>query len=79
MSEMFCFQCEQTANGSGCTGPRGICTKEPEVAALQDHLMHGVQSLALFIDAVSDLPSLDVSKTMAEAIFSTRLPISLPF
>ena len=32
---MFCFQCEQTAKGEGCT-KIGVCGKEPDVAALQD-------------------------------------------
>ena len=32
---MFCYQCEQTAMGQGCTKV-GVCGKKPEVAALQD-------------------------------------------
>ena len=32
---MFCYQCEQTANGTGCT-VRGVCGKGPETAALLD-------------------------------------------
>ena len=32
---MFCYQCEQTAKGEGCT-KIGVCGKQPEVAALQD-------------------------------------------
>ena len=32
---MFCFQCEQTSKGEGCT-KIGVCGKQPEVAALQD-------------------------------------------
>lgn len=34
---MFCYQCEQTAGGKGCT-KLGVCGKTPEVAALQDLL-----------------------------------------
>ena len=33
--EMFCYQCEQTANGKGCTR-LGVCGKTPEIANLQD-------------------------------------------
>ena len=33
--EMFCYQCEQTANQKGCT-KLGVCGKTPEVANLQD-------------------------------------------
>ena len=32
---MFCYQCEQTAKGTGCTSI-GACGKDAEVAALQD-------------------------------------------
>ena len=31
---MFCYQCEQTAKGTGCT-IRGVCGKDPDTAALQ--------------------------------------------
>lgn len=34
---MFCYQCEQTAGGKGCT-KLGVCGKTPEVAVLQDLL-----------------------------------------
>ena len=34
---MFCYQCEQTMGGTGCTKV-GVCGKTPEVAALQDFL-----------------------------------------
>ena len=37
---MFCFQCEQTENVSGCT-TIGVCGKKPEVSRLQDLLMEG--------------------------------------
>ncbi len=36
---MFCYQCEQTAKGTGCT-VQGVCGKLPEVAALQDLLLY---------------------------------------
>jgi hydroxylamine reductase len=42
---MFCFQCEQTAKGEGCT-KIGVCGKQPEVAALQDLLIYAVKGLA---------------------------------
>ncbi|NJN63726.1 MAG: hydroxylamine reductase [Acidobacteria bacterium] len=43
---MFCFQCEQADRGSGCT-ERSTCGKSPEVAALQDLLIHSLKGLAL--------------------------------
>ncbi|MCG6893683.1 MAG: hydroxylamine reductase [Desulfobacteraceae bacterium] len=42
---MFCFQCEQTAKGEGCT-KIGVCGKKPEVAALQDLLVYAVKGLS---------------------------------
>ena len=35
---MFCYQCQETAHGTGCT-IRGICGKNDEVACLQDDLL----------------------------------------
>ena len=42
---MFCYQCEQTAKGAGCT-VQGVCGKPPEVAALQDLLLYNLMGLA---------------------------------
>jgi hydroxylamine reductase len=42
---MFCYQCEQTAKGTGCT-VQGVCGKNPEVAALQDLLLYALMGLA---------------------------------
>lgn len=44
---MFCYQCEQTAKGEGCT-KIGVCGKEPEVAALQDLLVYALKGLAQY-------------------------------
>lgn len=38
MSEMFCFQCQQTAGNKGCTRT-GVCGKQPKTANLQDELV----------------------------------------
>jgi hydroxylamine reductase len=42
---MFCFQCEQTSKGEGCT-KIGVCGKQPDVAALQDLLLYAVKGLS---------------------------------
>jgi len=44
---MFCYQCEQTAKGEGCT-KIGVCGKQPEVAALQDLLVYALKGLSLY-------------------------------
>ena len=38
MSEMFCFQCQQTAHNTGCEGHTGVCGKKSDTANLQDEL-----------------------------------------
>ena len=45
MSKMFCFQCEQTTKGTGCT-EMGICGKTPEVSNKQDELTGALIGLA---------------------------------
>lgn len=46
MNEMFCFQCEQTAQCKGCTGRAGVCGKPAEVANLQDKLVGALIGIA---------------------------------
>ena len=45
--EMFCYQCEQTANGRGCT-KMGVCGKTPEIANLQDLLIFQVKGISSY-------------------------------
>jgi hydroxylamine reductase len=45
MEGMFCFQCEQTAGGKGCTR-QGVCGKQPETANSHDALMGALIGLA---------------------------------
>lgn len=42
---MFCFQCEQTAKGKGCTA-MGVCGKQADTADLQDELTNSLIELA---------------------------------
>ncbi len=44
---MFCYQCEQTAGGKGCT-KRGVCGKSPEVANMQDLLIYQLKGIAIY-------------------------------
>ena len=44
-NQMFCYQCEQTAKGQGCT-VAGVCGKTPDVAALQDLLVYMLRGLS---------------------------------
>ena len=69
---MFCFQCEQTAKGTGCT-KIGVCGKKPDVAALQDLLIYALKGLSQV--AVEGrkvgVNERDVNVFTCEATFST--------
>jgi len=45
---MFCYQCQETAKGSGCT-IRGVCGKSSDVARVQDLLIYLAKGIALAI------------------------------
>ena len=65
---MYCNQCEQAANGTGCN-ISGVCGKKPDVAALQDHLIHGLRSLALFADKLGRDKEID--RFTIDGLFTT--------
>ena len=44
--KMFCYQCQETAGGKGCT-VSGVCGKTSEVAAAQDRLIHTTKTLSV--------------------------------
>ena len=69
---MFCYQCEQTSKGEGCT-KIGVCGKTAEVAALQDLLVYGLKGLALVaVEARRLKLDLDeVNRFTLQATFST--------
>ncbi len=69
---MFCYQCEQTAKGTGCT-KIGVCGKQPEVAALQDLLIHALKGLSLYAVKAMEKGIRDEKMDLfaCEAIFST--------
>ena len=45
-TQMFCFQCEQTAGCRGCTEAAGVCDKKADIAGLQDQLTGALIGLA---------------------------------
>ncbi len=44
---MFCYQCEQTAKGQGCS-QIGVCGKDDNTATLQDLLVHALKGVSMF-------------------------------
>ncbi|PKN66214.1 MAG: hydroxylamine reductase [Deltaproteobacteria bacterium HGW-Deltaproteobacteria-15] len=69
---MFCYQCEQTANGTGCT-TMGICGKTSGVAALQDLLIYSLKGLAVYAVAgrQKGIEDKEVNRFIPSAMFAT--------
>jgi len=69
---MFCYQCEQTAKGQGCT-KQGVCGKDPQVAALQDLLVHAVKGIGAYAHCAAQCGARDrdVDGFVIEALFAT--------
>ncbi len=69
---MFCFQCEQTAKGTGCT-KAGVCGKDADTANLQDLLVHATEGLAMVAHRARGVGVVDrrADVSVVEALFST--------
>jgi hydroxylamine reductase len=69
---MFCYQCEQTAKGEGCTKV-GVCGKQPDVAALQDLLVHFLCELSFYAaeGRKVGVVQADADRFTNEGLFST--------
>ncbi|MBU2701780.1 hydroxylamine reductase [Sporomusaceae bacterium BoRhaA] len=76
MSDMFCFQCEQTAGGKGCTKV-GVCGKKPEVAGKQDELTCALIGLARA--ATNKTPHKAADKIMMQGLFATVTNVNFDF
>lgn len=50
---MFCYQCEQTAGGKGCT-KLGVCGKTPEIANLQDLLIYQLKGISCYVKGIME-------------------------
>ena len=74
---MFCYQCEQTAKGTGCTA-QGVCGKDQETAALQDLLVYAVKDISRYAHRACQLGRQDrqLDVFMVKALFSTLTNVS---
>ncbi len=72
MGEMFCYQCEQAAQGTGCT-KIGVCGKQPDVAALQDLIVWGITGISFWADAARRKGAKDreIDVFVIEGLFDT--------
>ena len=70
--EMFCYQCSQTAKGTGCT-VRGTCGKEPTVARLQDNLIYAMKGITAYNYQANKLGARDseVDEFLSKGMYST--------
>ncbi len=73
MSNMFCFQCEQTAGGKGCT-VSGVCGKKPDVAQGQDELTCAMIGLARAAGGKS--PGSAIDELIINGLFTTITNVS---
>ncbi len=69
---MFCFQCQETAMGTGCT-VRGVCGKSPDLANLQDLLLFVVRGISVCNEELRKVgnPSEEADKFVFDALFMT--------
>ena len=69
---MFCFQCEQTGKGTGCTRA-GVCGKDGQTTALQDLLVYATKGIAMYAHRARALEARDstVDRFIPEALFTT--------
>ncbi|HNR25605.1 MAG TPA: hydroxylamine reductase [Methanobacteriaceae archaeon] len=70
--DMFCYQCSQTARGTGCT-VKGVCGKEPTVARLQDNLLFAIKGISAYLYHARELGYSDdeVDAFLEKSFFST--------
>lgn len=69
--KMFCFQCEQTAGCSACTGGAGVCGKKADTAELQDKLTGALIGLARAVEGDESLATEMTDKLVVEGLFTT--------
>lgn len=74
---MFCYQCEQTVGGSGCT-KTGVCGKDQDIQSLQDILLFGLKGIAAYAYHARELGAKDeeVDAFLHEALFKTVTNVS---
>ena len=67
---MFCYQCQETAKGTGCT-IKGVCGKTENVANLQDLLIHTLKGISVYAIQARErhLVRKDVEKFIMESLF----------
>ncbi len=70
--KMFCYQCQETAHGTGCV-LQGVCGKKPETSARMDLLLYCVRGISLINRALREKgnASREASHFVIDALFTT--------
>jgi hydroxylamine reductase len=70
--DMFCYQCSQTAHGTGCT-THGVCGKSATVARLQDNLVFTMKGIAAYAYHAKELGHHDkqIDEFLASGLYAT--------
>jgi len=69
---MFCFQCQETAKGTGCT-LAGVCGKKDDVANMQDLLVFVTKGISFFATRLRELgiDNSESGKFIVDSLFMT--------
>ncbi len=69
---MFCYQCQETAKGTGCT-IRGVCGKTADVANLQDLLIYTLKGISAYTLQArqAGIATMKADKFIMEGLFAT--------
>ena len=71
--QMFCYQCEQTAGGKGCT-KIGVCGKTPEIAAMQDLLIYQLKGISVYANELlkkNEKVHISIASFVEDSLFMT--------
>jgi hydroxylamine reductase len=75
---MFCNQCEQAKDATGCVGAMGICGKDEDIQSLQEMLLYGLKGMAAYSHHARRLGATDpvVDEFVERALFSTMTNVN---
>jgi hydroxylamine reductase len=75
---MFCNQCEQARQGTGCAEAPGVCGKDEDLQAVQELILYGLKGMAAYAHHARRLGKTDegVSAFIEDALFSTMTNVN---
>lgn len=71
-NKMFCYQCQETAHGTGCT-LQGVCGKKAPTSARMDLLLYAVKGIAIVNNLLRERGNADIdaSRFIVDSLFTT--------